>query len=206
MKILNLYAGIGGNRALWGNEHEITAVEYMPYIADVYRQLWPNDTVVEADAHQYLLDHHKEFDFIWSSPPCPTHSRLQIPQNAIGNVRYPDMALYQEIIFLKHFCRVPWAVENVIGYYIPLIPPTRELARHYFWTNYQLKKFYNPKGSYDLMRHGVTKLELELELYHGIKLPDGSKEARKLLRNAVMPELGLHVFECRDNLKQEVLL
>lgn len=26
MKILNLYAGIGGNRELWGNEHEITGV------------------------------------------------------------------------------------------------------------------------------------------------------------------------------------
>lgn len=24
MKILNLYAGIGGNRKLWGDEHEIT--------------------------------------------------------------------------------------------------------------------------------------------------------------------------------------
>jgi len=25
MKILNLYAGIGGNRKLWGNDHEITS-------------------------------------------------------------------------------------------------------------------------------------------------------------------------------------
>ncbi|MFA5299721.1 MAG: hypothetical protein WC389_16170 [Lutibacter sp.] len=28
MKILNLYAGIGGNRKLWGNNLEITAVEW----------------------------------------------------------------------------------------------------------------------------------------------------------------------------------
>ena len=27
MRILNLYAGIGGNRKLWGEEHEVTAVE-----------------------------------------------------------------------------------------------------------------------------------------------------------------------------------
>jgi DNA (cytosine-5)-methyltransferase 1 len=27
MRILNLYAGIGGNRKLWGDDHEITAVE-----------------------------------------------------------------------------------------------------------------------------------------------------------------------------------
>lgn len=35
MKILNLYAGIGGNRKLWGNEHEITAVELDPDIAAI---------------------------------------------------------------------------------------------------------------------------------------------------------------------------
>ena len=30
MKILNLYSGIGGNRKLWGDEHEVTAVENVP--------------------------------------------------------------------------------------------------------------------------------------------------------------------------------
>lgn len=35
MKILNLYAGIGGNRALWEN-CEVTAVELDEKIADVY--------------------------------------------------------------------------------------------------------------------------------------------------------------------------
>lgn len=202
MRILNLYAGIGGNRALWGAEHTITAIENVHHIANVYRELWPNDTVIETDAHEYLLRHHKEFEFIWSSPPCPTHSRLQIPQNAIGNVRYPDMALYQEIILLQNFSHIPWVIENVIGYYDPLIPPTRELQRHYFWTNFYLAKFYNPKGSFDVVRNNIKRLED----YHGIKLPNGSKEARKLLRNAVMPELGLHVFNCRDSLKQELLL
>ena len=33
MKILNLYAGIGGNRLLWGNDHDITAIEYNLEIA-----------------------------------------------------------------------------------------------------------------------------------------------------------------------------
>lgn len=201
MKILNLYAGIGGNRKLWGDEHEVTAVEYVPEIAIVYEQFFPNDTVVVADAHQYLLDHHKEFDFIWSSPPCPTHSRLQIPQNASGNVRYPDMALYQEIILLKHFSHVPWVVENVIGYYIPLIPPTRELAKHYFWSNFHLDKFYN-SINFDMIRSNIT----EMERLYNIHLPKGTKDARKLLRNCVIPELGLHVFENRNHLKQETLL
>lgn len=202
MRILNLYAGIGGNRALWGDEHEVTAVELDSDIAALYMQLWPQDRVLVLDAHQYLLDHHKEFDFIWSSPPCPTHSRLQIPQNAKGNVRYPDMSLYQEIIFLEHFCHVPYVVENVIGYYRPLIAPTRELARHYFWTNFHLAKYYNDSGTYKIIRSAIGSLEG----YLGIELPRGTVNARKLLRNCVHPKLGLHVFNCRDNLKQEVLL
>jgi DNA (cytosine-5)-methyltransferase 1 len=202
MKILNLYAGIGGNRKLWGNEHEVTAIEYIPAIADVYKEFYPNDTVIVADAHEYLLHHHKEFDFIWSSPPCPTHSKLQIPQNALGNVRYPDMKLYQEIILLKHFSRVPWVVENVVGYYTPLIPPTRELARHYFWTNFPLAKYYNEQGSYDLVRHGIASLQE----YLGMELPPNTKEARKLLRNCVHPKLGEFVFNCKDSLKQEMMM
>jgi DNA (cytosine-5)-methyltransferase 1 len=49
MKILNLYAGIGGNRRRWDG-HEVTAVEYDPAIAEVYKALYPNDTVVVGDA------------------------------------------------------------------------------------------------------------------------------------------------------------
>ena len=77
MKILNLYVGIGGNRKLWGNEHQITAVEIDPKIAAIYQEFFPNDEVIVADAHEYLLKHYKEFDFIWSSPPCPSHSHIR---------------------------------------------------------------------------------------------------------------------------------
>lgn len=35
MKILNLYAGIGGNRKKWGDDHEITAVELDEEIAAI---------------------------------------------------------------------------------------------------------------------------------------------------------------------------
>ena len=43
MKILNLYAGIGGNRKLWGNNHEIVAVENDINIAKIYKDFYPND-------------------------------------------------------------------------------------------------------------------------------------------------------------------
>ena len=105
MKILNLYSGIGGNRKLWGDEHEITAVEYNEEIAMVYKDLFPNDEVIIADAHQFLLNNYMNYDFIWSSPPCPTHSRMRFTctkkeQKTRGKleVKYADMTLYQEII------------------------------------------------------------------------------------------------------------
>ena len=103
MKILNLYAGIGGNRKLWGDEHEITAVENVPEIAKIYQDFFPKDKVIITDAHEYLLQHFKEFDFIWSSPPCPSHSRVR--KITIHPTIYPDMKLYGEILLLKHYFR-----------------------------------------------------------------------------------------------------
>src|SRR5207245_1157675 len=76
IRVLNLYAGIGGNRKLWENV-EVTAVENDPEIAAVYQDLYPDDTVVVGDAHKYLLEHYKEFDFIWTSPPCQSHSDIR---------------------------------------------------------------------------------------------------------------------------------
>ena len=74
MKILNLYAGIGGNRKLWGvKDHDVTAVEDNEFIAQAYGTFFPLDRLLIQDAHKYLLDHYKEFDFIWSSPPCQSH-------------------------------------------------------------------------------------------------------------------------------------
>lgn len=188
MKVLNLYAGIGGNRKLWEG-HEVTAVENVQHIADAYQQLYPNDTVVVADAHQYLLDHHKEFDFIWSSPPCPTHSRTSTSLSGWGIYRYPDMALYQEIIFLKHLYKGNWVVENVIPYYQPMIEPTAVLDRHLIWANFPISGYSTER------QHDVSRATKEtLSLHHGIELPQGTKDQRKLLRNAVDPRLGRHIL------------
>lgn len=184
MKILNLYAGIGGNRKLWGNEHQITAVEIDEQIAGIYKGNYPQDKVIVGDAHQYLLDHYKEFDFIWSSPPCPTHSRLNFAKKEKS---YPSMVLYQEIIFLQSWFKGKFCVENVMPYYDPLIKPFIQLGRHYFWTNFNVaeKEFTN----IDVARS--TQLQLSEEL--GINIP--RHKARLLLRNALKPEIALHIIK-----------
>ena len=128
MKVLNLYAGLGGNRKLW-TECEVTAVEQNEKIANVYQQQHPNDHVVVGDAHQYLLDHSHEYDFIWSSPPCQSHTRM-LRGGRNRKPRYPVMDLYQEIIFLNNSYDGKWVVENVVPYYEPLIPPTKKVGRH----------------------------------------------------------------------------
>lgn len=188
-KVLNLYAGIGGNRKLWDG-FQVTAVESEQYIADAYKKLYPEDTVVVGDAHQYLIDHFAEFDFIWSSPPCPSHSRANLSLQGYGIYRYPDMSLYQEIIFLSHFFKGKWVVENVIPYYEPLIKPNYTIDRHHFWTNFEIP----PK---EMERyHNVARAKKEvLAEHHGITLPPGTKDQRKLLRNAVNPILGNHILE-----------
>lgn len=201
MKILNLYSGIGGNRKLWGNEHQVSAVEDNAEIAFAYQDMFPYDPMYIMDAHEFLLKHFDEFDFIWSSPPCPTHSRASTSLQGWGITRYPDMSLYQEIIFLKHFFKGKWVVENVIPYYEPLIKPTTVLDRHFFWSNFPISPL-EVQRDYDVSR--ATKETLAK--HHGIELPEGIKDQRKLLRNAVYPPLGKHVMDEAFNEMQSNLL
>lgn len=193
MNILNLYAGIGGNRKLWGNNHNITAVEINPDIAEIYKNLYPQDTVIIGDAHEYLQEHFNEFDFIWSSPPCQTHSSFR--QNICVRYRgtkavYPDMKLYQEIIFLKANAKCKWVVENVKPYYPPLIVPDKELQRHLFWSNFDI-------GEKDFEKDNIRKAQIpDLEKTYGFDLSKYKlSNKRQVLRNCVKPELGKYIFD-----------
>src|SRR3990167_1794388 len=138
IKILNLYSSIGGNRKLWGNL-DIIAVEYNEEIAAIYRDYFPNDKVIVGDAHKYLEEHFGEYDFIWASPPCPTHSLLRkgLSMAAGAKAVYPDMRLWQEILFLQGYFKGKWVVENVVTWYDPLIEP-QERGRHYYWSNFDI--------------------------------------------------------------------
>jgi len=192
MKVLNLYSGIGGNRKLWPSDIEVTAVENNPEIAKIYQDFFPCDKVIVGDAHQFLLEHFSEFDFIWSSPPCPTHSqfRFRCGVKAWGQEpKFPDMKLYEEIIFLKYHSKSKYVVENVESYYEPLIKP-QELSRHYFWANFHIPI----KKGFQSLQIKLSEIR-ELQILHEISLENYKiDEKRKILRNCVEPRLGLHIF------------
>ena len=194
MKILNLYACLGGNRYKWGDEHEITAVELDEELAKLYQERFPNDTVIVADAHQYLLDHYKDFDFIWTSPPCPTHSRFQTSMKTTRKMNYPDMKLYQEIIFLKHFYDGKYCVENVIPFYEPLIQAHKR-HRHLYWTNFNLPNILSERKNPDL---GRTKNVVEaLSNFHDYDFTkyNGKQSKQKIARNLVDYEAGKTILD-----------
>lgn len=204
MKILNLYAGIGGNRKLWGDEHKVTAVEYKPEIAAIYKDLFPNDEVIVGDAHDYLLKHYKEYDFIWSSPPCPSHSKLRkdFSVNNGAKVIYPDMKLYEEILLLQGYFKGKFAVENVISWYDPLIMP-HTIDRHYYWTNFYINKsVIVNEGTVRLSskRDNVSEADIieQLEQEYGYDLSKyraSQNKIKLMLRNCVQPRVGLHILQ-----------
>ena len=212
MKVLNLYAGIGGNRKLWEGV-EVTAVEYEPNIAEVYRSFFPQDRVVIGDAHEFLLKNFQEYDFIWASPPCQSHSVCNHFLKGQGIFRYPDMKLWQEIIFLKHFFKGKWVVENVKSYYEPIIK-AQTIGRHYFWANFRISDIkvdyqigtMNRQASKEKQRKAIIREAqipefLALHDLKDFKVPN----KRQVLRNCVLPRIGLHVFNESKNNTQSTL-
>jgi len=196
LKVLNLYAGIGGNRKEWAGNIKVTAIELNKDIAQVYSDFFPNDNVIVENAHDFLINNYQDFDFIWSSPPCPTHSqyRYNVGVRAKGfDGVYPDMALYQEIIFLRYHFEGKWVVENVQSYYDPLIPP-QKVGRHYLWSNFFIPEFDtpSPKIRSATLSQLQENVDFDLSRYTGI-------DKRKALRNCVDSSLGLHVFSRATN-------
>ena len=198
MKILNLYACLGGNRYKWGDEHEITAIELDSELARMYKERFPKDNVIIADAHQYLLDHYKEFDFVWTSPPCPSHSRIRFGQvkgrdNDNYKAVYPSMILYEEILLLENYFEGKFVVENVIPYYEPLIAAQKR-GRHLYWTNFTLPNTL----SYREVSVGSGKDELnKLCAFHEIDLSSykGEQSKTKIARNLVDFEAGKTILD-----------
>jgi DNA (cytosine-5)-methyltransferase 1 len=209
MKILNLYACLGGNRYKWdevakdaGIEIEVTAVELDEAAAELYKERFPNDKVIVADAHQFLLDNFKEFDFIWSSPPCPSHSRARFARKNTTSAIYPDLKLYEEVLFLENYFDGKYVVENVIPYYDPLIPAQKR-GRHLYWTNFNLPNDLNERK---ILIGGNKTTAKTTEVNHEFKSLckfhdydftkyKGEQRVDKMARNLVDYEAGKTIFE-----------
>ena len=204
-KILNLYACLGGNRYKWdevADNLEITAVELDPEAARLYKERFPKDEVIVADAHQYLLENFKNFDFIWSSPPCLSHSKVRISQKNRETFKfiYPDLKLYEEIIFLDNFFEGKYVIENVIPYYEPLINAQKR-GRHLYWTNFVLPNSINEReldGTLTNMKNEVDVLckfhDYDFTQYKGTQRVD------KMARNLVDYEAGKTILETALNI------
>jgi len=196
MKILNLYAGLGGNRKNWEG-HEVTAIESDPKIAAVYQRLNPSDTVIVGDAHEYLRENFREFDFIWSSPPCQTHSKMA-KATRHQNRKFPNMELYEEILFLQHFFKGSWVIENVVPFYEPLVKPTQKVGRHLFWASVEFEADDVPRPSNFINRanlEGKKALQEWLGIYYEENIYYGKNHCpAQILRNCVHPKLGEQIF------------
>tara|TARA_B110000444_G_C18806866_1_gene580455 strand:+ start:819 stop:1484 length:666 start_codon:yes stop_codon:yes gene_type:complete len=208
MKILNLYACLGGNRYKWDEvaDIEVTAIELDKEAARLYQERFPNDTVIVADAHQFLLDHYKDFDFIWSSPPCPTHSRVRMSQKNRNTFKpaFPDMKLYEEIIFLEHNFKGKYVVENVIPFYEPLIP-AKKRGRHLYWTNFNLPINIGERKE----GRGLVGADCGNEVKKLCKFHDydfyrykGVQRVDKMARNLVDYEVGKTILETALNIQK----
>ena len=200
MKILNLYACLGGNRYKWdevakeaGIEIEVIAVELDKELAKLYKERFPNDIVIIEDAHQYLLDHYKEFDFIWSSPPCPSHSKARFARKETTKTIYPDLKLYEEIIFLENYFNGKYCVENVVPFYDPLIPGKKR-GRHLYWTNFNLPNNLNERKISIMESKDEVKKWCDFHKYDFHKYK-GNQRIDKIARNLVDFEAGRTIFE-----------
>ena len=204
-KVLNLYAGIGGNRKLW-DDVDVTAVEWDEDKAEVYRDNFPNDEVVVTDAHEYLKEHYNEYDFIWASPPCPTHSKMRHHINQNVDDVYPDMSLYQERIFLHHNFTGDYAIENVDPYYDSMFNPVKR-GRHLFWSNYHIPEIEISGQGIENTGAPVDKVA-SFESKYGFDTSGydlGLQKRRKMLLNCVHPQLGKHVFDAATKNRQTTL-
>ena len=205
-KILNLYACLGGNRYKWNevkNDIEVTAVEWDEELAKLYQERFPNDTVIVADAHKYLLENYQNFDFIWTSPPCPTHSRARYWGYGANGKKpiYPDMKLYEEIIFLQHHFKGKYVIENVSPYYEPMYNPEKR-DRHLYWCNFKL-----PNNISERHFEGLSSCKNEVDKLckfheYNFRKYKGKQTVQKIARNLVDYEAGKTIFQTALNIQK----
>lgn len=225
MKILNLFAGLGGNRQNW-NGHSIISIEINPGVAKLYQELYPDDIVLNMDVFDYLREKEnnlKDFDFIWASPPCQSHSHMQLFTRHNNN--YPPIPRLDQtiglIIWLNKFYNNKFVVENVIPWYGLIDLRFNnifkvKLDRHIFYSNFKIQsKKFRSRGSEGhgkiggLMRMKGSELcnfhNLDISIIDKLKgLQESGNDHLKVLRNLCNSELGDYIL--KQSLKENTLI
>ena len=201
MKILNLFAGIGGNRSLWGDSHEITAVEHNSQIAKIYQTRFPHDEMIVdkcinvIERPEFFLN---QFDLITVGSPCQSHSMFNMVYWSRGIIKVPDMDnLYGIMITLKYYPHqsFKFVCENVNPFYKEWRPTQyfQKLGRHFFWSNFPIQKKEFPQ----YLGKTVNDLTVpELIEWHGVDFEwDNEMDKRQILRNCVDKKIGKYILD-----------
>lgn len=206
MKILNLFAGLGGNRRTWSS-HEITAVDFNPKIVNIYKKLYPNDLIIEKDVFDYLQEIDLlEYDFIWSSPPCQSHSHMQV---FTKNGRKAKLPMINQVLglalWLKKYYPGPFVVENVVPWYGILKTNklfTVVIDRHLFYSNFKILPKSFDKGNNRHGSIGGIMRESREYLMNKHHLPNwiledlsGVHDKDQIIRNCVDSKIGDYVLK-----------
>ena len=108
-------------------------------------------------------------------------------------MKYPDMKLYEEILFLKHLYSGKFVVENVIPYYDPLIPAQKR-HRHLYWTNFNLPNVLTNREA--RISTGTQEIKKLCEFHdYDFRKYKGNQRVDKIARNLVDYEAGKTILE-----------
>ena len=219
IKTLNLFCGIGGNRLGFDEKYQVTAIDFNEKACRIYKFRFPTDRVIKADAYEYVRKHFSEFEFIWGSPSCKTHSLLNninvgcvYNRSARKNIQLPDFRLYSLITFLKFMFRGIWVIENVRPYYPPLIPPSFALGRHYFWSNIIIPeknfKIHDigsiEKADSDYIAWLAEQKEVPIELVEKLTFLTNNEKVT-IFRDMVNPKVARYIIKKIEQQQQQNL-
>ena len=103
------------------------------------------------------------------------------------------MKLYQEILFLQHYYKGKYVVENVIPYYQPLIQ-AKKRGRHLYWTNFNLPSDLGDR------RFAISQTKNEMNglcIFHDydFRKYKGTQNKTKIARNLVDYEAGKTILD-----------
>ena len=115
-------------------------------------------------------------------------------------MHYPDMKLYEEVIFLDNYFNGKYVVENVIPYYEPLIP-AKQRHRHLYWSNFNLPNILSSRASPDFSR--IKDVVDTMAKFHDYNFRNykGEQMLYKIARNLVDYEAGKTILQAAIGVK-----